>query len=310
MPRFWRRKTEPTERQSPWFVKLKNTSPPPPAYTFQLNPVGIHILKELGLESGDAFPAELFWTLWNLDFTYTLTDPDDDLNINALLSEKTGDGTDVQQLAPDDQVTFITAILDNREIENIEAAEFHELLRSIERGPKQPRFDILEEILKPTPIRLGPVDGLVGPDYSSSVFGALVCRAFNAYLEGRTGTLAGEFEVLGHNSGYSYIILTCSAWDDIQLLRDFSLNLPESYLNDVLPEDTPARWEPPILEAIHESQFLGHSGLKVDSTVGSLIFRGLEQSKTTDNGPFPTSSNMLLIVPQDALADKEVDRIV
>lgn len=310
MPRFWRRKSEPTELQSPWFVKLKNTSPPPPAYTFQLDPVGINILKELGLGSGDAFPAEQFWTLWDLDFTHTLNDSDDDPDIDALLSDEAGDRADVQQLAPEQQVTFITAILENCEVENIETRGFYRLLRSIEQGPKEARFSLLEQILKPTPIYLGPVDGLIGSNYSSSVFAALVCRAFDAYLDGLTGTLTGDFEVLGYNNGYSYIILTRAAWDEIQMLNDFSLDMPQSYLDDALPEDTPTNWERPILEAIHESQFLGHSAGKVDSTVGHLIFEGLEQSKTTDHGPVSTSSKTLLIVPQEALANTEVDRIV
>jgi|GEM_PF-2732800 len=310
MPRFWRRKSEPTELQSPWFVKLKNTSPPPPAYTFQLDPIGIQILKELGLESGDAFPAEQFWTLWDLGLTYTLTESDDDPDINTLLSDDNGDKPDLQQLTPEQQVTFITAILDDREIASIEASGFYRLLQSIEHGPREPRFTLLEHMTEATPVSPGPVDGMVGSGYTSSVFGALVCQAFNTYLDGLTGTLTGDYEVLGHNNGYSYIILTRAAWGTIQALNDFSLDVPQPYLNDVLPEDTPTNWERPILEAIHESQFLGHSAGKADSTVGHLIFEGLEQSKTNDDHGISTSPKTLLIVPQDALANTEIDRIV
>ncbi|WP_135302632.1 hypothetical protein [Haloarcula amylovorans] len=262
----------------------------------------------MGLESGDSFPAEEFWTLRDFGYTYTLGDPDEK-DINSLLSDDVEE-SDVQQLSTGNRVLFIKAILDEHSLNEIEAPRFYRLLQSVEQGSRENRFQLLEYLTEDIPVSPGPVDGLVGSGYTSSVSGALVCSAFNEYLSQFEEKLSGDFEILGHKDGYSYLLLNRSAWDEIPLLEDFSVNVPQSYLKEVLPESSEPSWERPILEAIHESQFLADSIGKAQTTVGSVIFEGLKNSNAASDQHLSLSPKMILIVPRKSLVDTEVVRIV
>ncbi|MBX0296675.1 hypothetical protein [Haloarcula nitratireducens] len=262
----------------------------------------------MGLKSGDSFPSEEFWTLRDLGYTYTLGKPAES-DIESLLSDEIGE-SNVQQLSLEKRTLFIKAILDEYEITEIESPKFYRLLRSVEEGSRDNRFRLLEYLTEDLSVSAGTVDGIVGCGYTSSVFGALVCSAFNEYLSQFKGELAGDFEILGHRDDFSYLLLDQSAWDDIPLLKGFSLDLPQSYLDEVLPESSEPRYEKAILEAIHESQFLGDSIGRAETTIGSVIFEGLKNSSAEDNQHLSLSPKILLIIPRQSLADTEVVKIV
>jgi hypothetical protein len=225
MPRFWRRQSTSDEAQSPWFVKIKNGSPPPPAYTFQLEQSGIDILQELGLESGDSIPAEQFWALRDLGFTYTLTDSDTDFGSGEFRSEN--DIDDVENIAVETRIAFVRAVLANYKIIDIESPLFYSILSSLENASKDDRLELVEDITEDTPVHLGPIDGMRGLGYDSAIFGAIVCQAFNEYLKCSTEKIEGDFEAIDYNDRYTCIVFRCSLWDELPLLRDFSLDLPQ-----------------------------------------------------------------------------------
>jgi len=101
MPKFWKRQGTSDGDRSPWFVKIKNRSPPPPTHTFQLEPAAIRVLQGMGLESGDAFEASQFWTLHDLGLTYTLGE-DYAPELGTELSE-----ADAENIPPEQRPTFI-----------------------------------------------------------------------------------------------------------------------------------------------------------------------------------------------------------
>lgn len=304
MPKFWRRQSEADGAQSPWFVKIRNRSPPPPTHTFQLKPTAIRILREMGLNSGDYFDEDQFWTLRNLGLTYTLGE-DGDTIIDFPLSK-----ADAMAVPPEHRVTFVTELLTDHTIAALESEGFCRVLRAIEQGPDDLQFELLEHITQDTPVSPGSVDGLVGPHYTSPIFGALVCRAFTKYLDTRDGEIRGEYEPIGHADGYAYTVINRSAWDEIECLAEFSLDIPQFYLDEALPPDHSEDWATDILVEIHESQFLGDSAGRADSTAGRLIFDGLEHPKPENEHFSSAMPRHLIIVPRDALADQTIRNIV
>ncbi|QSX01087.1 hypothetical protein [Haloterrigena alkaliphila] len=290
MPKFWKRQGTSDGDRSPWFVKIKNRSPPPPAHTFQLEPAAIRVLQGMGLESGDAFEASQFWTLHDLGLTYTLGE-DYAPERGTELSE-----ADAENIPPEQRATFIKELLEDYEVAEIQSDGFYRLLLSVEQGPRDVRFDALEQILSVTPIHAGPADGLASdpdPVYTSSVFGALVCRAFSEFIEQRTVATGQYCEPIGHRDEYAYLVIEDLAWDLVPDLIEFFLDIPEFFLDEVLPDgDTPG-WEKAVLEEIHTSQFLG-DGLRTSDTIGKILFDGLNELQS------------VIIVPQKVLTDSEI----
>lgn len=304
MPKFWKRKTECEDGQSPWFVKVSNETPPPPSYTFQLKPTAINVLQDMGLGSGDYLEGNQFWTLYDLGQTYTLGE-DTETNISATLSE-----AKAEELLPKQRVAFVQELLREYKVEDVLSDGFYRLLQPIEEGSEELRFELLEFLLEDTPLDIGHPDGLARdptPAFSSSVFGALVCRAFDEFLSDYDDEITDQFEPIAHDGEHAYIIIDRDAWNQISCLNEFSLEVPQSYLDEVIPQDEFENWERDIISAIHESHFLGASAGKAGSDAGHLIFNGLEKSRRENS---IISPKYLIVVPQSVLADSSIGSII
>lgn len=291
MPKLWERQGASNGDRSPWFVKISNRSPPPPTYTFQLEPAGIRILHGMGLSSGDVFDHQQFWTLHDLGLSYTLGE-DDNPSLSRDLSEE-----DADDIPPNQQALFVRELLEGYPVAEIRSEGFYRLLQGIEEGPDEARFELLEFMLSKTPIEYPQPDGLAtdnDPVFKSSVFGALVCRAFSEFLEGSSGFKTSYCEPIAHQNDYVYLITEKPALNLTPELAEFNLDIPQFFLDAVLPSRSEA-WEIDVIEEIHMSQFLG-DGLIVSHTIGTTLYNGLDES------------HGIVIVPKQLLDGVEVDR--
>lgn len=136
----------------------------------------------MGLTSGDVIDHGLFWTLHDLGLTYTLA-KDDDPGLRRDLSME-----DADEIPSEQRALFVMELLNAYPVADIRSDGFYRLLQSIEQGPDVIHFELLEFMLAETPIDPAQPDGLADdsdPVFTSSVFGALVCRAFSEALADR-----------------------------------------------------------------------------------------------------------------------------
>jgi hypothetical protein len=304
MPKFWKRKTKCEDGQSLWFVKISNETPPPPSYTFQLKPTAMNILQDMGLGSGDYFDWGQFWTLYDLGQTYTLGE-DTKTDISATLSE-----AKAEELPPKHRIAFVQELLREYKVEDVLSDGFYRLLHHIEEGSKEPRFELLEFLLEDTPLDSATPDGLAQdptPVFSSSVFGALVCRAFDEFLSDYEDESTERFEPIAHDGEYAYAIMNRDEWNQIPCLADFSIDIPQAYVEEIIPQNDSKNWERDIINAIHEYHFLGASAGRAESDAGHLIFNGLEESRSESS---IISPKCLIVVPQSLLVDSSIRSLI
>lgn len=293
MPKFWQRKGRCEGKQSPWFVKISNRTPPPPNYTFQLRPAGIKILRGMGLQSGESFEKHQFETLQELGLTYTLDKGSKAQVIGDITEEAAKD------IPPAQRVAFVKEVLDEYSVAELQAEGFYRVLQSIEQGPQDHRTEALEYLLQETTIALSFPDGLAAesdPVFSSSILGALVCRAFHEYWTTYSGVVEGDYWPIGYKRGWMYVLVEETAWDIVPGISEFSLDLPEFFVAEGLPSGSYQGWEGDVISIIHSSQFLGDI-INNSSRVGQAIFDGL------------SSIQNVVMLPQDALADASVDAL-
>lgn len=289
MPTLRKRQEKSEDNQSPWFVRISNWSPPPPTHTFQLKPAAIRILRGMGLESGDSFERQQFWTLYNLDLTYTL-DGKSPANPDQELAE-----LDPENIPPKQRVDFVKEVLRDYSVSVIQSDEFYRLLLSIDRGPGNHRRDLVEFLLSNTPIHRSHVETLAADRDSmltSPVFGALVCHEFNQFLDDVTNVGTGYCEPVAYCDEQVYLVHENIAWDLNPGLADFYLDFPDFYLNEVVSHQQPMS-EITVLEEIHAAQFFADAR-RTSDTIGRILQNGF------------TDIESIVIVPIQSLSNQEI----
>lgn len=288
MPKFWKRDKESVGDQSPWFVRIRDRTSSA-VNTFQLKPPAIRILHGMGLQSGDSFERQQFWTLYNLDLTYTLSDsavPDLDQEISDQTPE---------DIPPEQRVAFVREILRDYSVSDIDSDEFYRLLLSIELRPDDARNNLVEFLVSETPVDPDQLETLSADSnsvFSSAVFGALVCHDFNQFLEGATRIGTGYCEPIAHRDDHVYLVHEGVAWDLNPGLCDFYLDFPEFYLDEVVSIQ-PAMCEHKVLEEIYTSQLFDDAKATSD-TIGRILHNGFSDIES------------VIIVPKNALAGTEI----
>lgn len=287
MPKFRKRKGNPTGEQSSWFVTVRNHSGnSPPVWTFQLRSPGIRLLSELGLDDEDAFPKREFQMLQDLGLVYTLGDSDVDDPSEFEFAEQ--DGLDIP---PDQRVEFVIELLREYTLDDLNSESFARLLSSIDDGPAEPRERLIKFFLTQTPIEYAHIDGVAGEESSDpGLYLGLVCYAFEEFVETLYKDIQGFVTPMAFKREWVYLFADEIAWDLAHGLCKFYYTPPESCLESHLSDEPVGLWTEHALERTHTSQFLDD------------IHRHLKQaSKAVDTKI--RAGDFVLIVPRQSVSE-------